>query len=237
MTELTLGNGSLARRSLRSTLIAPGEMSPKSGRANGSEFKPCAVSNGEAIHRKRAIALHQVPVDTREDLKLCGQERWYLVHTLPKKDVQARMHLRMQGFRTFIPQYLRTIRHARKLRTQRAPLFPSYLFVILDLERDRWLSVRSTIGVSYLVGCENRPIAVPRGVVEALIDQTDTSNLMVFADRLEKGQKVRIASGPFADLVGTLDNLDDAGRVRLLLDMMGSEIAITLPRSGILPAA
>ncbi len=175
--------------------------------------------------------------DVRESLVLRDDERWYLVHTQPKKDTQARMHLGVQGFRTFLPQYLRTIRHARQLRTVRAPLFPSYLFVILDLKRDRWLSVRSTIGVSHLVGSEHRPLPVPPGIVEELIVQTDASNLTIFADKLERGQKVRITTGPFADFIGTLDRLDDAGRVRLLLDMMGSEIAITLPRSGILPAA
>lgn len=200
--------------------------------------------NGSGVPKLAStIAVPNAPIeaqtsdDVRESLALRNGERWYLVHTQPKKDTQARMHLRVQGFRTFLPQYLRTVRHARQLRTVRAPLFPSYLFVILDVTRDRWLSVRSTIGVSHLVGAEHRPTPVPQGVVEALIVQTDASNLTLFADRLEKGQKVRITTGPFADFIGTLDRLDDAGRVRLLLDMMGSEIIITLPRSGILPAA
>ena len=234
MTELTFENRDIARHSLRSAPIVSSGIAKR----QASGLCPGTVSNGKVLNQKAVIAAAQAPADTRESLTICGQERWYLVHTLPKKDLQARMHLRVQGFRTFVPQYLRTIRHARKLRTERAPLFPSYLFVILDLGRDRWLSVRSTIGVSYLVGSrENHPIAVPHGVVEALIQQTDAFNLMTFSDKLEKGQKVRVASGPFADLVGTLDSLNDAGRVRLLLNMMGSEIVITLPRSGILPAA
>src|SRR5665213_1220276 len=111
------------------------------------------------------------------------------------------------------------------------------MFVILDLDRDRWLCVRGTIGVSALVGCSERPMPVPQGITEALIAQAGGNGLIQFGDTLQAGQKVRIASGPFADIVATLDRLDDTGRVRLLLDMMGSEIAITLPRAGILPAA
>ena len=57
------------------------------------------------------------------------------------------------------------------LRTVRAPLFPRYLFVILDLERDRWLSVRSTVGVSRLFTQDGRPVPVPVGIVESLIEQ------------------------------------------------------------------
>lgn len=175
--------------------------------------------------------------DLKADLVLAGNERWFLVHTQPRKELQARMHLRIQGFRTYMPQYLRTIRHARQLRTIRAPLFPSYFFIILDLGRDRWLSVRSTVAVSRLVGCEDRPLAVPHGIVESLIAHANEANLTLFGDCLQKGQKVRIATGPFAEFIGTLDRLDDSGRVRVLLNMMGSEISISLQRSGVLPAA
>src|SRR5215813_13754989 len=100
------------------------------------------------------------------------------------------MRLHAQGFRTYLPQINKTIRHARRFRNVRAPLFPRYMFLILDLARDRWLSVRSTIGVSTLFTCEDRPIPVPAGVVETLISSNDST-----AERLDsgltKGQSVR----------------------------------------------
>ena len=96
-----------------------------------------------------------------DPLAIEGNERWFLVNTLTNGELRAEFHLRAQGFRTYLPQIWKTIRHARQLRTRRAPLFPRYLFLILDLDRDRWLSVRSTIGVSSLVACDGRPIPVP----------------------------------------------------------------------------
>ena len=78
---------------------------------------------------------------------LVGSKRWFLVHTLPKKERKAELHLAAQGFRPYLPQFQKTVRHARQLRTIQSPVFPRYLFVTLDLERDRWLSVRSTVGV------------------------------------------------------------------------------------------
>ena len=109
--------------------------------------------------------------------------------------------------------------------------------VILDLGRDRWLSVRSTVGVSFLVTCEDRPVPVPPGIVEALIARTDEAGLALFDAGLRTGQTVRILSGPFADFVGTLERLDAAGRVRVLLTMMGTAVPVTLHRSALLPAA
>ena len=49
------------------------------------------------------------------------------------------------------------MRHARKILNVRAPLFPGYLFVSLDLTRDRWRSINSTYGVLGLImGGESR---------------------------------------------------------------------------------
>jgi transcriptional antiterminator RfaH len=151
--------------------------------------------------------------------------------------LQAQLHLGAQGFRTYLPQILKTVRHARQLRTVRAPLFPRYLFIILDLGRDRWLSVRSTVGVSYLFTCDDRPAPVPAGIVEALIERTDEKELTLLGANLVKGQSVRILLGPFADFVGTLERLDEGGRVRVLLDMMSSKVPVVLHRSALVPAA
>src|SRR5437773_533892 len=121
---------------------------------------------------------------TGRSLALEGNERWFLVHTLPHNERRAQLHLGAQGFRTHFPTIEKTIRHARQLRTVRAPLFPRYLFLILDLGRDRWLSVRGTFGVSSLFTSEDRPVPVPEGVVETLIENTDEANLALFSSGL-----------------------------------------------------
>jgi transcriptional antiterminator RfaH len=167
-------------------------------------------------------------------LALEGDERWFLAHTLPRSECKAEMHLRAQGFRTYLPQINKTIRHARQFRDVRAPLFPRYIFLILDLSRDRWLSVRSTIGVAGLFTSEDRPVPVPAGVVEGIIARSDGN---VITAELTKGQSVRIVSGPFANLVGTLERLDAAGRTRVLLEIMGTAVPVAIHRLALSPAA
>ena len=173
----------------------------------------------------------------RRSLGLEGNERWFLVHTQPKSERKAQMHLGAQSFRTHFPTIQKTIRHARQLRTVRAPLFPRYLFLILDPGRDRWHSVQSTVGVSSLFSCDGRPVPVPEGVVESLLENSEEANLTLFTRGLKAGQTVRIFKGPFADFVGTIERLDEAGRVRILLDMMGTAVPVALRRSAICPAA
>jgi transcription elongation factor/antiterminator RfaH len=171
-----------------------------------------------------------------EGLALEGGERWFLAHTLPRSERKAEMHLRAQGFRTYLPQINKTIRHARQFRDVQAPLFPRYMFLIIDPSRDRWLSVRSTVGIASLFTCEGRPVPVPEGVVESLIAHPGGA-LAGLDGGLSKGQSVRIVSGPLANLVGTLDRLDAAGRTRVLLNIMGTAVPVAIGRQALAPAA
>jgi transcription elongation factor/antiterminator RfaH len=159
------------------------------------------------------------------------------VRTLPRCEAKAQFHLGAQGLTTFLPQFLKTIRHARRLRTVRAALFPGYIFVTLDLTRDRWLSIRSTVGVSSLITCDGRPLPVRQGITEALIQQTDPSNVTRMDVDLVEGQPVRVLTGPFANLVGKLQKLSPSGRVRILLKLMGSDVPVSVERSALSRAA
>ncbi len=167
-----------------------------------------------------------------------GGRRWFAVHSLPHRETGAQQQLENQGFHTFLPRGRKIRRHARKLETVLAPIFPRYLFVALDLNLDRWRSVNGTFGVARLVMMAgDRPQPVPHGVVEALIASTDGRGILRFDEggRLVVGQKVRILAGAFAEQIGILQRLDDNGRVRLLLDIMGGGIGVTLPSAALAP--
>src|SRR5277367_4580277 len=82
---------------------------------------------------------------------LGSSERWFLVQTQAKREFGAALQLEAQEFRIFLPHVLKTVRHARKTRTIKAAAFPGYLFVALDIRRDRWRSINGTIGVSRLI--------------------------------------------------------------------------------------
>jgi len=167
-----------------------------------------------------------VAADARSDGNLdpLPGERWFLAWTLSYREATAEMHLRRQGFRSFLSRHKKTVRHARKLRTVTAPIFPRYLFVVLDLKRDRWRSVNGTTGIVNLFMAHGRPVPVPDGIAETLIQSTDGSGNLRFDDSLEPGQKIRLVAGPFAQALGILDRLDDAGRVEVLLEIMGGGI-------------
>lgn len=156
--------------------------------------------------------------------------RWYAVNTLPHREFRAKRQLEIQGYHVFLPQRLKTVRHARKLNNVRAPFFPRYIFVQLDLTIHRWRSINGSFGVKSLVMQGDVPHPIPRGVVETMISSADHSSLLRFKDSLKTGSQVRLVAGPFAEQLGVLERLDDSGRIRVLLKIMGATIPVQVPR-------
>ena len=52
---------------------------------------------------------------------------------------------------------------------------------------------------------------------------------------LKEGQAVKVMAGPFVDLVGQLEGLNDNGRVRVLLKILGGKVRVALPQKLIAP--
>jgi len=157
--------------------------------------------------------------------------RWYVAHTHPRSEVQALTHLRRQGFFAYVPQYLKRRRHARRTDTVRAPLFPGYLFVRMDIDTIRWRAIRSTVGVRHLICNGEQPVAVPDGVVEDIRAREDDRGVVPVHEPapFDRGDAVHVVDGPLSDQVGFFECETDEERVIVLLNLMGRQLRVRLP--------
>jgi transcription elongation factor/antiterminator RfaH len=181
----------------------------------------------------RSIRLR--PVDGEADDN-SADAFWYVVHTRARAEARALQHLETQGFYAFCPRYRRTVRHARKAKSVLAPLFPSYLFVCLDVSRDQWRSVNGTRGVVNILMQDGKPQSIPAGVIDSLRARMRADGTMDWRESLKVGGPVRITDGPFAELLGTLEYCDAAGRVRVLLSLLGRSVSVAMSGEALLPA-
>jgi len=164
--------------------------------------------------------------------------RWYVAHTQPLAEARAVLNLERQGFGTYLPRYLKQRRHARRVDTVAMPIFPRYVFVSIDLARQRWLSIRSTIGVSRLVGHGDQPLPVPDGIVETMMQRHDEAGFVRLGSPLglRVGDKVRVLGGAFEETLGMFERMTDEQRVTILLDLLGRKVRVTLD-AGMIAAA
>lgn len=164
---------------------------------------------------------------------------WYVAQTQVQSEAKACVNLAQQGFEVYLPRYLRTVRHARRVNVVRSPLFPSYIFVRIDMETQRWRAINSTVGVKRLVGYEGAPVRIAADVIEGLKDHEQADGFLSMvspAARFRAGDAVRILRGAFDSCCGIFQAKTDNERVEILLEMLGRKVRIVTDAQLIEPA-
>lgn len=90
---------------------------------------------------------------------------WFLLYCKGKEEERAVMHLENQGVTAFYPkaQIEKIVRGKRTKVVE--PLFPNYVFALLDYEQQNFASIRSTRGVIGFVRKGKDPQIVPKSLV------------------------------------------------------------------------
>lgn len=187
----------------------------------------------ETVSKTHAGGYHERADDPASLLErpVAETRRWYAVLALPRQEERALLNLERQGFQAFVPRRFETKRVRQRFVTRLTPVFSRYLMVALDLDRDPWHVINSTYGVSRIVSFGQRPQPLPTGVAETLRDSLDDKGVLQFEELLAPGDSVRLLRGPFAEQLGVLQSLDDKGRVKLLLEILGGKVLITTARA------
>ncbi len=164
-------------------------------------------------------------------------KRWYVAQTLMRAEDRAEFHLRNQAYNVFLPRHRKQRKHARRIESVLRPLFPGYLFVELDLTQQQWRPINGTIGVLGLICSGYSPLPAPQGIVEQMIARSDNAGaIQIQSSQFEKGQRVHIESGAFADCEGLFEELLDEKRVILLLDLLGRKVRTIVPTEALAAA-
>ena len=158
-------------------------------------------------------------------------KRWYVVQTHARREDQAVHHLKRQGFKVYLPRYLKKRRHARKIDWHPFPLFPRYLFVSFDLNINQWRSIHSTVGVSRLIMFGDKPIPVPAGVVEGIQAREDEKGMVGLGHNgsLQTGDTAQVLDGALSEFDCIFDHADDRQRAFVFLEFLGRMVKVRLP--------
>lgn len=161
-------------------------------------------------------------------------EGWYLVQCKPREDRRAVENLSYQGFEAFAPRCMVDRLRNRRWQPRLEALFPGYAFVLLDRIRHDWGKIRSTRGVSRLVHFGAAYPRVPAQVV-ARVRGMDGMALKSPCVALERGDRVRILEGPFADVEAIFECHDGNDRVLLLIEFLHRQVRVPMQADAVAP--
>ena len=147
--------------------------------------------------------------------------QWYLLHCKARQEARAKLNIENQGYNTCLP----TVKMKKTVRGKRIvveeALFPSYLFIEVDMEQANFNAIRSTRGVNGFVRFGGVPSKIPNTVVaqfQALEKEDKTPESLY-----KLGTKVEIIEGPFQGLEAIYQMSKGEERCLVLLEMMGKQ--------------
>ncbi len=163
--------------------------------------------------------------------------KWYVIHTYSGHEYKvtkalkqrvATMDLKDKVFEVIIPlQEKFAIKQGEKIKKQEK-VFPGYILVKMILTDNSWLVVRTTPGVTGFIGTGNKPKPISQQEIDEIIKKAKKSKPRYKA-KFSVGEAVKITDGPFADFLGSIEEVDqEKGKLKVLVSIFGRETPVEL---------
>lgn len=170
---------------------------------------------------------------------------FFVLRVASNKEDQVQQKLvrkvKIEGLETHVGRILvpaerkRSVKGGQK-REYDSKLYPGYVFVELELDKDGripdrvWFMIKETEGVGDFIGSNGKPTPMlPKDqakMLEAAERKDDEPSL---ATAYKKGDKVKVTNGPFENFEGEVDEiLQDQGKVRIITTIFGRPTPLEL---------
>jgi transcriptional antiterminator NusG len=169
-----------------------------------------------------------------------SNKRWYIVHAYSgfEKSVQkalveriGRSGLGDKFGQIVVPtEEVMEIKNGQKATSERK-LYPSYVFVEMELTDESWHLVKSTQRVTGFVGgTGNRPTPISQKEMDGILNQAKAGAEKPRPKVLfETGETVRVKDGPFTDFNGNVEDVNyEKSKVRVSVMIFGRATPVEL---------
>ncbi|MCL0029541.1 transcription termination/antitermination protein NusG [Dehalococcoidia bacterium] len=167
-------------------------------------------------------------------------KNWYVVHTYSGYEQRTRANLehRIESMdvkdkisQVVVPTEDEVEIKGGQRRTVARKILPGYMLVQMKMDEESWNVVRNTPGVTGFVAAGNRPVPLEEEEVEKILNRMKTAVPKIRIG-FSRGENVRIMEGPFAEFIGTVDEINlEKGKVRLMVSFFGRETPLELDLS------
>jgi len=158
--------------------------------------------------------------------------KWYAVHTLSGHELKAKRMLEdeieKRGLqekiaRVLVPMETVTEIRRGKKRNVEKKLFPSYMFVLMELTPETRRIVKDVPGVTNFVMTGGNPVPVNDEEIERVLGKVKgVKTERRIETPFKKGDIIKVIDGPFKEFVGTVDELfKERGKVRVMVSIFG----------------
>ena len=158
-------------------------------------------------------------------------KRWYVVNTYAghenrvKDNLEKRiktMGMEDNLFNVVVAEETEIDYKNGKKIEKKKNIFPGYIFVEMIMSDDAWYQVRNTPGVTGILGSSGggaKPLPVADEEMENVLRKLGMSEQKIVVN-FQVGDRVRIMSGPFTNVEGTIESMNNDTEVATVLTIM-----------------
>ena len=164
-----------------------------------------------------------------------NSKSWIVARNKPNQDKIALINLERQNFEFFQPTFKTMSRRQNKFKEIIKPVFPGYIFIAINLEEKNWHKINNTRGISRIIVFGNEIPLVHCQLIKELKHRFSLNSSPKAVDPFEIGMNAEITNGPFAQLIGKIDNIDANQRIWILLDILGTQTRVSINKLNFIP--
>ena len=166
------------------------------------------------------------------------KKEWFVVNTVSGHEykVKEKLEMRIETmglqdriFRVIVPEQ-KEIEYKDGVKKEKVKkMFPGYVLIEIIMNDDDWFIVRNTQGVTGFIGSSGKgakPIPLLPQEVDKILGNMGMSRIDITKE-LKEGNKVKIVSGPFKDMIGKIASVDlKEQKLTVLIDLFGQETSV-----------
>jgi transcriptional antiterminator NusG len=163
-----------------------------------------------------------------------GERKWYVIQTFTghedkvKQAIEQTIELKSlqkKVFQVLVPtEETVEIKGGKRIEKVKK-MFPGYVFLEMVLDEESWYLIRETPGVARFIGTKVKPTPVSEREMQRVLKQLGREERLEIT--FEKGEAVRVISGPFRGYTGTVDEINaEKGKLKVLINIFGRDTPV-----------
>ncbi|MFA4966995.1 MAG: transcription termination/antitermination protein NusG [Candidatus Margulisiibacteriota bacterium] len=164
-----------------------------------------------------------------------ADKKWYVLQTYSGQEDQVKssiernieqMGMKEKISRILVPEEETVEVRGQKKIEKKRKMFPGYVFIEMMLDDESWYAIRQAPGVARFIGTKVKPTPVSDREMQRVLKQIGIKKEKLEV-AFEKGEIVRVISGPFRGYTGVVDEINaEKGKLKVLISIFGRDTPV-----------
>tara|TARA_B100000963_G_C22568296_1_gene644808 strand:- start:769 stop:1260 length:492 start_codon:yes stop_codon:yes gene_type:complete len=157
---------------------------------------------------------------------------WIVVNTKSNCEIKACSNLMRQGFKVFFPKIEKTVIRFKKICKTFKPLFPGYIFVLLE-DNKNWTKINYTYGVFKILRFSEKIYYLPSEIMKNIKKNCNENGIFKKKIKIQKGEKITFIKNNFFTMDAVFDEYIDQNRAFIFLEFLKQKVKAKVKMSDI----